>query len=130
MEIAQIIILSLSSLLLTMVGISRLSNPVKNYAKNSGIQLSRDVNLLNEMRGVGAVMLCTGLVTLWGVFLPAITRSSFLVGTLIFIGFAIGRFVSIAADGKPGKEISQGIVFEIVLGSANLFGFVITLVGN
>ena len=127
MEIIKIIILSLSSLLLLFVGAMRLSNPIKTYLKNSGITLANDVNLLNEMRGVSAVMLCAGIITALGTFIPALTLSSFLVGSLIFIGFAIGRFVSIAADGKPSKEITSGIMFELVLGAANVFGLIVTL---
>lgn len=57
MEIFKIIILSLSGLLLLFVGTMRLSNPIKAYLKNSGIKLENDVDLLNEMRGVSAVML-------------------------------------------------------------------------
>ncbi len=125
MEIIKIIILSLSSLLLVFVGLSRLTNPIKTYQKNSGITLSNDVNLLNEMRGVGAVMLCAGIITVLGIFIPLLTFTSFIVGTLIFIGFAIGRFASIASDGKPNKQISQGIGFELFLGAANIAGLVI-----
>jgi hypothetical protein len=33
-----------------------------------------------------------------------------------------------AVDGKPNKKIIQGIWFEIVLGAANVFGLVHTLV--
>ena len=58
MEIIKIVILSLSALLLLFVGSSRLSKPIKTYQKNSGIKIDNEVNLLNEMRGVSALMLC------------------------------------------------------------------------
>ncbi len=128
MEIVKIVILSLSSQLLIFVGISRLSNPIKTYLKSSGIQLNNDVNLLNEIRGVSAVMLCAGIITALGIFFPSHNFTSFVVGALIFIGFAIGRLLSISADGKPNQQIKQGIIFELVLGSANLFGIVISWV--
>ncbi len=106
-----------------MVGINRLLNPIKTYAKNSGIQLSNDVNLLNEMRGVSALMLCSAIIILLGIFLPSLTFSSLLVASLIFLGFALGRLVSYGKDGKPGKEIMTGLVTEFILGGANIICF-------
>ena len=43
------------------------------------------------------------------------------------IGFAIGRLLSIGLDGKPNKLIVQGLVFELVLGAANIFCLVTIL---
>ncbi len=124
MEIIKVIILSLSALMLLFVGAMRLANPIKTYLKNSRIKLENDVNLLNEMRGVSAVMLCGGIVISLGTIIPGLTLASFVVASLIFVGFAVGRFISIAVDGKPNKQILQGIVFEFVLGAANIFGLV------
>lgn len=124
METIKVIILSLSALMLVFVGSMRLANPIKTYLKNSGIKLEKDVDLLNEMRGVSAVMLFGGIIIALGILIPNLALTSFVVGSLIFLGFAIGRFISMAADGKPNKQITQGIVFEIILGAANLFGLV------
>lgn len=121
MEIVKIVVLSLSSLLLTFVGLMRLSNPIKTYLKNSGITLTNDVNLLNEMRGVSSVMLLGGILIGLGILIPSLTLSSFLIACLIFLGFVIGRLISSAVDGKPNKQLAQGIIFELVLGGANLF---------
>ncbi|WP_282162163.1 DUF4345 domain-containing protein [Ulvibacterium marinum] len=128
MEIVEIVILSVSSLMLLYVGAMRLSRPIKNYLENSGITLQNDVNLLNEMRGVSSVMLCGGIIILLGTIIPSITFTSFVVAALIFLGFALGRFISMAVDGKPNKKIIQGIWFEIVLGAANVFSLVNTWV--
>ena len=127
MEIIKIVILSLSALLLLFVGASRLSNPIKAYFKSSGIKIENEVNLLNEMRGVGALMHSGGVIVTLGIFFPFLTFTSFVVGALIFLGFLIGRLISIAVDGKPNKLITQGIMFELVLGAANIFGLVNTL---
>ena len=128
MEIIQIVILSLSSLLLLFVGMMRLTNPTDTYSKNSGITLDNDVNLLNEVRGLSAVMLCGGILTALGIFIPGLTFTSFVVGALIFVGFAIGLFTSIALDGSPNQKIKQGIGFELFLGAANIFGLLSTWV--
>ncbi len=128
MGVIKIVILSLSSLLLLYVGAMRLSNPIKTYLGNSGITLPNEVNLLNEMRGLSSVMLCGGIIILLGTIIPSLTLTSFAVSALIFLGFALGRFVGMAVDGKPNKKIIQGIWFEIVLGIANVFGLVNALV--
>ncbi len=121
MEIIEIVILSLSALLLVFVGAMRLQDPIKAYLKNSGIKLENDNSLLNEMRGVSAVMLSAGVIIALGIFIEKLTFTSHSVAVLIFIGFAIGRIVSLKADGKPSKQITQGILFELVFGVANIF---------
>ena len=127
MEIFNIVVLSLSGLLLLAVSSMRLSNPIKAYAKNSGITLGADVNLLNEMRGVSALMLCGGIVIGLGAIIPQLTFTSFVVGILIFLGFGIGRMISMGVDGKPGKELVQGLMFELVFGCLNVFCLVYAL---
>lgn len=117
------VILALSALLLIFVGSMRLINPIKTFLNSSGIQLNNDVNLLNEMRGISAVMLCGGILIGLGIVLPEFRLTSFTIGSLIFLGFVIGRLISISADGKPNQQITQGIVFEIVLGAANVLGW-------
>ncbi|NER15390.1 DUF4345 domain-containing protein [Leptobacterium flavescens] len=122
MEIIKIVILSLSGLLLLFVGAMRLSNPINAFLKNSGIKLEKEVNLLNEIRSVSSVQLFGGIIILLGTFIPELTFTSFVIAILIFLGFAVGRFIGIAADGKPNKQIIQGIFFELFLGAANVFG--------
>ena len=107
-----------------------MTNPIKTYAKSSGIQLQNNVDMLNEVRGVSALMLVGGITLLLGTFLGPIRIISFAVGVLIFIGFAIGRTMSIGVDGKPNKQIVQGLVSELVLGSANAFCLVMLLMNQ
>ncbi|NQY30407.1 MAG: DUF4345 domain-containing protein [Flavobacteriaceae bacterium] len=128
MEIIKIVTLSISGLLLLYGGISRISNPVKIYLKNSGIKLENEVNVLSEARGVSSVMLFSGIIMLLGTIVPELTITSFFVATLILLGFAFGRSLSIALDGKPNKLLVQGLIVEIVLGSANVFCLVTSLV--
>ncbi|MCF2876440.1 MULTISPECIES: DUF4345 domain-containing protein [unclassified Tenacibaculum] len=120
MEIFKIITLALSGSLLLFVGIMRLSNPIKTYLKNSGVQLEEDANLLNEMRGVSGVMLLGGIIILLGTMVSELTFTSFVVAILIFLGFGIGRVLSIKFDGKPNKLIIQGLISEFILASLNL----------
>ena len=128
MEIIKIVTLSISGLLLLYGGTSRIINPIKNYLKNSGIKLENEVNVLSEARGVSSVMLFGGIIILLGTIVPKLTITSFIVATLILLGFAIGRLLSIGLDGKPNKLIVQGLISELVLGAANIFCLVTSLV--
>lgn len=127
MEIFKIITLSLSGLLLFSVGMMRLFNPIKAYLKNSGIKLNKDTDLLNEMRGVSAVMLFGGAIILMGILIPKLTITSLFVAILILLGFATGRIFSLLTDGKPNKQIVQGLIFELVFGVANIACLIIAL---
>ncbi len=127
MEIIKIIVLVLSGLLLMMVGLMRMTNPVKTYAKNSGIALGNEVDLLNEIRGASALMFCGGIIILLGTIISVLTTSSFVVATLIFLGFAVGRLLSVVVDGKPNKQLVTGLITEIVLGAANVFCLINTI---
>ena len=128
MEIIKIVTLSISGLLLLYGGTSRISNPIKIYLKNSGIKLENEVNVLSEARGVSSVMLFSGIIMLLGIIVPELTITSFVVAILILLGFAFGRSLSIALDGKPNKLLIQGLIVEIVLGAANVFCLITTLV--
>lgn len=121
MEIFKIITLSVSGILLLLIGAMRLSKPIKTYLNNSGIKLEKEANLLNEIRGVSSVQLFAGIIILLGIFVPKLTFTSFVVAVLIFIGFAIGRVISFSIDGKPNKLIVQGLISELVLGAVNIF---------
>lgn len=129
MEVLNIVILSISGLLLFVVaGVLRISNPIKVYLKNSGIKLENEVNLLSEVRGMSSVMMFGGITVLLGTIVPEMTITSFVVAILIFLGYAIGRLLSFGLDGKPNKLIIQGLITEIVLGAANVFCLVTSLV--
>lgn len=59
-----------------------------------------------------------------------VERERFLIGSSpwIFIGFAIARLFSHAADGKPNKQLVTGLISELVLGAANTYFFIDILV--
>ncbi|WP_196893722.1 DUF4345 domain-containing protein [Aureivirga marina] len=120
MEIFKIITLSLSSILLIFVGLSRLVNPIKTFSKNSGISLENDTNLLNEIRGFSSVMFFSGILISLGIFIEKFTFTSFTIASLLFLSFLIGRIISLIKDGKPNKQIIQGIFFELIFGALNL----------
>ena len=100
----------------------RLTNPIKTYLNNSGITLNQDTDLLNELKGASTVQLCSGIIIALGIFSSELVATSFTVAILFFLGFALGRIVSMLTDGKPNKQLVQGLIFELVFGAANVYG--------
>ncbi len=126
MEIINIVILSLSGLLLTYAGAMRLIKPLKSFCLKSYLddpnnKLEGESDIFNEMRGAGASIALGGIIILLGTALPKLMLASFVVAFVIFIGHAIGRLVSMSSDGKPNQQLVQGLISELVLGSANAF---------
>ncbi len=126
MEIINIVVLALSGLLLTYAGTMRLIKPLKSlclktYLDNPNIKLEGKVDVFNEMRAAGASMAFGGVVLFLGILIPQLTLASFVVAIVILLGNAIGRLVSLSSDGKPNKQLAQGLISELVLGGANAF---------
>ena len=133
MEIINIVVLSLSGLLLTYAGIMRLIKPLKSiclktYLDDPKIKLEGKVDIYSEMRGAGSSIALSGIIILLGIIIPQLTLASFVVAILTFLGYAFGRLVSLKFDGKPGQQITQGLMMELVLGAANAFCLVNILV--
>lgn len=133
MEIINIVVLSLSSLLLVYAGTMRLIKPLKSlclktYLDNPKIKLEGKVDIFNEMRGGGASTTFGGVFILLGIIIPQLTVASYVIAIVIFLGNAFGRLVSLRIDGKPNQQLSQGLMSEIVLGAANTFCLVSALI--
>ncbi len=133
MEIVNIVVLSLSGLLLTYAGGMRLFKPMsslclKTYLDNPSLKLEGEADVFNEMRAAGASMAFGGIALFLGIFIPQITLASFIVAIIILLGNAFGRLVSSSSDGKPNKQLSQGLFSELILSAANIFCLVNMLV--
>ena len=133
MEIANYVVLLLSGMLLTFAGAMRVYKPagsfcLQTYLKNPDLKLQDDVDMLSEMRGAGALTLLTGLIILAGLASPQLRPTSFAVGALVFLGFGLGRTVSLVLDGKPNRDLINGMISELVLGALNL-GCLLILLG-
>ncbi len=125
MEIFNLIVLALSGLLLTFAGSMRLFRPIKSlcltgFAEKHGDDPEKDADLFSEMRGAGAFTQFSGLAILAGTVMPDFRLTSFVAGTIIFLGYAIGRSVSIAKDGKPGKDTMGGLFSEVLFAALHV----------
>jgi len=111
-------------LLLTVIGGSTLLMPVVVKA-SSGIDLAGNINLLNDVRGGGALLLALALTTLIGAFSNLMRFTSTLLSVILFLSIGIGRIFSIVADGMPVESLIKATVVEFVVGSIGIALFLI-----
>jgi len=132
MNILQIIVLTLSGLLLTYAGLNRLIKPIASlcltrYTQNPDVKIEYKSDVFNEMRSAGAQLFFIGLFILLGIFLPQVRLYSFVFAAVTFWGYAFGRIISLKLDGEVCKELMSGFYSEIVLGTLNVICLAIIL---
>ena len=125
MNTFKLVVLALSGLALLYASSMRIINPAKanfleTYLENPQNKLENDTDLVNEIRGIGSVMLVGGILTLMGIFLPDFRKTSFVVASVIFFGVVLGRLISFGLDGMPNPDMIRGTVIEGVLAALNV----------
>ena len=133
MEIFEIVVLALSGLMLTFAGLMRFIKPIgsyclKSYADNPELKIEGKSSMFSEMRGAGLNTVFAGIIILLGTLLPQIQFTSFIVASIFFGSYVIGRLVSLGIDGKPNQQTFQGMIMEFVFGGLNVFCFVNSLI--
>lgn len=108
--------LVLSGLIATGVGVGILFVPHAFHA-SSGLALGNDVNLLNEMRSQGGLVLVAGLFMLFGAFRAAMTWTALALSTTLYLSYGLSRLVSLAFDGVPNTAMLQITALELFIGA-------------
>ena len=114
-------ILLISGLMILAAGAFTLFNPVGFTARN-GIDLGEQISLFNDIRGMGGLMVGSGLIILLGVFHAGMRFTSAVVAAVIFLTFALARVLSIIVDGVPAENLVRATIVELVVGLAAAFG--------
>lgn len=125
MDIFTKVVLSLSGLALFYACYLRLIQPDKavflqSYFEHPGNSLKVHIDLANEIRGVGAVMLLGGIVILIGTVRADFRLAALVVATVIFGGVVLGRSLSSFIDGPPSGPLMRAAVAEGVLAALNI----------
>ncbi|MEM7133626.1 MAG: DUF4345 domain-containing protein [Chloroflexota bacterium] len=133
MNIFKIAVLVLSGLGLFYASSSRLINPteavfLQTFFENPENSLEVAINLVNEIRGVGAVLFLGGIIALLGAIRADFRHTSFVVTTVIFGGIVLGRSLSFFIDGIPSQDLIRVAITEGVLGALNVFCLVHILI--
>jgi len=108
---------------LTYCGLWRLFDPI-GFLAFSGILLTADPSLLNEVRGTGGLIVGLGLVIFLGAFKKSLAFTSTIIAILVFFGFGIGRALSVVVDGNPGDMLVQATYGEFFFGFLSLFALI------
>ena len=108
--------LVLSGLIATAVGFGVLFIPHAFHA-SSGIAIGNDVNLLNEIRSPGGMVLISGLFILIGAFRAKATFFALVVSTVLYLSFGLSRIVSLVSDGAPNNAMLQILALELCIGA-------------
>ncbi|MFK7804868.1 MAG: DUF4345 domain-containing protein [Anaerolineae bacterium] len=129
MKIFNVIVLVLSGLALFYASATRLINPagavfLQTFFENSENSLEIATDLVNEIRGVGAVLFLGGIIALLGAIRGDFRKTSFVVTSIIFGGVVIGRSISFFIDGNPNQDLIRVAMIEGVLAALNVFCFV------
>ena len=95
MELINIVVLSLSGLLLTYAGTMRLIKPLKSlclktYLDNPEIKLEGETDIFNEMRSAGTSIAFGGVIILLGIIITELRLASFVVAIVIFLVMQLG----------------------------------------
>lgn len=125
MEIFSIIVLALSGFALFYASSMRLIYPRKAnflqiYLTKPENELEKDVDLINEIRGIGAVMFLGGIIILLGIVMPELRISAYIVAIVLLFGVVLGRLVSFGVDGRPNSAIVKASFIEATLGGLNV----------
>ncbi len=122
-----LVVLVLSGLAMLYACASRLIFPNNAiFLASQDENLKVGVNLLNEIRGVGGVLLLGAIVAFAGVFSSRFKAYSLAITSLIFSGIALGRLISIGIDGMPNTAVFRALIVECILGIINIYCFIKT----
>ena len=109
------IILFLAGLMLTFFGAFATFFPEAYTARHS-IEILGNVNLYNEFRGTGGILMAVGLITLSGALRSALSFTAIIVASTTFLMFGTTRLFSIIVDGMPVSGIVRATIVEIIVG--------------
>ncbi|MYM57014.1 DUF4345 domain-containing protein [Thalassovita mangrovi] len=111
--------LFLSSTVLLLVGLMLSFAPDVMYA-SSGHSLPDMTLLRSDLRSGGMVLLVCGLFVLWSALRGSRIELALLISALAFLGYGLGRVVSLGFDGAPDATLATVMAIEWALGLAAL----------
>ena len=117
--ITQKALLLLAGALLILVSTFILTSPANFYASNN-IELGANVSLLNELKAPAGLLLAAGVFLISAIFLRSQADTALWLAALIYLSYAVSRFMSMASDGVPAAGLVQSATLEGIVGLACL----------
>ena len=112
-------LLLVAGALLILVSTFILTSPVDFYASNN-IELGANVSLLNELKAPAGLLLAAGVFIISAIFLRSQADTALWLAALIYLSYAVSRFMSMASDGVPAAGLVQSAALEGIVGLACL----------
>jgi len=112
-------LLLVAGALLVLVGTLILASPVDFYVSNN-IELGGNVSLLNELKAPAGFLLAAGVFMIGAIFLRSQTDAAMWLAALIYLSYAVTRFVGMVFDGVPAAGLIQAAALEGIVGLACL----------
>jgi hypothetical protein len=89
---------------------------------NQGVGIGTEVNMLNDVRGLGGLFIGAGITVLAGIFLSRMRFTSIILAIVVMLSFGVGRTVSVMMDGIPADGLVKTMMAEFAIA---LIGLVI-----
>ena len=112
-------LLFVAGALLILVGTFILASPDDFYASNN-IELDANVSLLNELKAPAGLLVAAGMFMIGAIFMHSQADTALWLAALIYLSYAVSRFVSMAFDGVPTAGLVQAAALEGIVGLACL----------
>ncbi len=119
LAITQKAILLVAGALLILVGTFIIASPADFYAANS-IELGANVSLLNELKAPAGMLLVAGLFMIGAIFMRGMADTATALAALIYLSYALSRYLSMTLDGLPAAGLVQAAALEAIVGLACL----------
>jgi hypothetical protein len=110
------ILLSVSGVLLFVVGAATLFQPHAFFASN-GAMLGNEPSLLSEVRAPGGLLIGCASVMLLGVFRQSIIQQALILAVMVYGSFGVSRLVGITLDGLPSASLIGATALELIVGA-------------
>ena len=116
-------ILLISGLVAISVGSASLFFPGAFYQSN-GIELGKNVSLINEIKAPGGALIASGLLIMLGAFFKELSFTSIVLSSSLYMAYGLTRLLSIGVDGMPSEALVQAAILELVIGLVCVFALV------
>jgi len=91
------------------------------FQSSAGITLGENVSLLSETRSPGSLLLVGSLIVLVSVFKSSLRYIALVLTSLMYLGYGVGRIISLIVDGLPHQSLLIALVFELLVGGIAFF---------
>lgn len=116
-------ILFICGLIFIIAGSVALFAPVGFTARN-GINITGNLSLFNDYRGMGGLLFGAGIIIMLGVIHARMAFTSTVVAAVVYMTFSLSRILSVLLDGVPADGLVKATVAETILGLLGVFALV------